>query len=115
MNSLVHSGQEASIPTVDDGQGVSQWPQPGDRILCKRSQSTVAGSRGLLRAGQIYTVAVREDTPWIKGVRLVEVPTTGRAPFSVSRFIPTMTGDLTPSTAGISALAEMNKNPPVSP
>lgn len=67
----------------------ADWPQPGDRVLCKRARSNVAGCAGLLRQGEVYTVSEREDTGWIRGVRLVEVPTKGVAPFSVSRFSPT--------------------------
>lgn len=67
---------------------MSEWPQPGDRVLCVRAASSVHGCVGLLRVGEEYTVAAREDTDWIKGVRLVEVATRGPAPFSVSRFAP---------------------------
>lgn len=68
---------------------MSDWPQAGDRVLCERARSSVAGSTGLLEKGRVYTVSAREDTDWIKGVRLVEVPTVGVAPFAVSRFSPT--------------------------
>ena len=67
---------------------MSNWPQPGDRVECVRAQSKLPSCRGRLKKGEVYTVAAREDTDWIKGIRLKEVPTTGAAPFAVSRFAP---------------------------
>lgn len=42
----------------------------------------------MLELGKTYTFSVIENTDWIKGVRLVELPTNGVAPFALSRFAP---------------------------
>lgn len=60
----------------------------GDRIVCIRALSTVAGWKSKIKVGAIYTVSAVQKTDWLEGVNLVEAPIPdGPALYSASRFV----------------------------
>jgi len=60
----------------------------GDRVVCVRAQSTVAGWQSKIKKGETYTVSAVQKTDWLDGINLAEAPIpNGPAFYSASRFV----------------------------